>query len=145
VTQPATATDELCAEMARTIVLALTAYGPAVRLVVEYAERGDGLEVLHDLAGTLGLELLAFVRMAERASAGVATEDGATAAIPLARVLGESLAILGLVHDRESARRLPMASFDEIERRYDSRTRAWLRLYVDKLPERQGGQSPGDR
>ncbi len=132
-----TPTEEFCPELARSVALALTTYGPALRLAVDYAEDGDAnsLELLHEVARSIGLELLVFGR-ASRLIDAFAPGDDPAPVLPLLQVMGESLAILLLVADQETASRLPMASIDMVDALYDDGARAWLSRFIDELPER---------
>ncbi|HEX4363587.1 MAG TPA: hypothetical protein VHZ75_03495 [Solirubrobacteraceae bacterium] len=132
-----TPTEDFCPELARSIALALAAYGPTQRLALDYAERGDGaaLELLHEVARSIGLELIAFARTTDLIGAFAAGDDPAPV-LPLVRVLGESLVILLLITDQQTALRMPMASIDAVDMRYDAGARVWLSRFIDELPER---------
>jgi hypothetical protein len=136
---------EFCPELARTVALGLTSYGPALRLAVEYSEGGNDAhrEVIHAAAMMIGLELLVFVRACALIDEFAPGDDPAPI-LPLARVLGESLAIVLLARHPETASRLPMASLDEVDGYYDTNARAWLRRFLDNLPERTDEVHDGD-
>jgi hypothetical protein len=139
-----TPTAEFFPEMARTIALGLTTYGPALRLAVSYSQGGDESEreILHDVGRGVGLELIAFMRASALIDDCPPGDDPAPV-LPLAQALGESLAILLLATNEEAAARLPMASLEQVDAVYDTAARAWLHRYLDELPERTDEDTHG--
>lgn len=130
--------DDFGARLAELVSAALLAYVPSMALAAEYAESADPAhrEAMDGLTRYLGLELIGFVRLYEviEQSWGNRT-DAPGAVIPLARLLGESYALFGLVGEPASALTLPMASVEMVDAAYDRGARRWLARFLPELPE----------
>lgn len=142
----ATRTDPFAAEFARTIASALVVYGPTARLAIAVAEGelDDGqLDGLHLVGRHVGLELIGFLRAADLHAGELSPADDPAPVLELACLLGESLALLLLVTDADTARRLPLAPPERIDHAYGEAARAWLGRYLPDVPERTDEEDRG--
>lgn len=129
----------LASEFANAIAVALAAYGPAGRLALEVAGGQDDRERLDalDLVGrTVGLELTGYLRAVDLERATLRGSDDPAPVLDLARVLAESLSLLVLVSDAQTAGRLPLAPPERIDAAYDAAARAWMSQYLEQIPVR---------
>lgn len=132
-------TEQFSIEFATTLVVALTTYAPALALLLEVIDHPDDparVEGLHTVGQHIGLELLGFVRAHDLAREQLTGHrDDPAAVLPLAAILGESIAILGVVDGAESAGRVPVAPLERVAEFYTPAAQAWLARFVPELPE----------
>lgn len=129
----------LAREFAGAIAVAMATYGPAARLALEVAgghADQERIDALHLVGRSVGLELTGYLRAVDIRRDELQGASDPARVLDLARVLAESLSLLVLVDDSETAGRLPLASPGRIDGAYDDDARSWLSQYLDELPVR---------
>ena len=121
------------------LTTAMTHYASALRWIEFFLGNQDDAEAkaqMERYSRNLGLELIVYLRTYESSrSRWLQTPElDPRPLLPLARSLADSYALMGLIDTAETARAMPLVTFEETAQLYTEDARAYLSRFLDEVP-----------